>query len=164
MIEMSIWAGDLGAYNDGELIGDWVDLSTCVDLDDLREKVAEVTRHSEEFHICDYEGPFPVERYTSLDTVWETAEVIGDAHDPDAMAAYLAYHGWDLSTASGFEDAYAGQWDSLEDYALNFFEEIYADTVLPIPGFRIEVDIVAWECDFFTLDAADGGVHVFRNA
>lgn len=161
MIDMEIWAGDLGAYNAGELVGDWVNLAHCVDLDDLRDKVAEVTNNADEFHICDYEGPFPVERYDPLEKVWEMAQIIGDCVDPDAMAAYLSYQGWDLSGAHRFEDAYCGDADSLEDYALNYFEQVYADTV-HIPGFIIEVDTAAWEMDHFTMPSSSGGVHVFR--
>lgn len=159
MIDVEIWAGDLGAYNGGELIGDWVNLADCVDLDELREKVAEVTGHSEEFHICDYEGPFPVERYDPLDKIWEMAQVIGDSHEPEAMAAYLSYYGWDTGKADGFEDAYRGEWDTLEDYALNYFEEIHGP--VNFPGFSITVDLVSWECDQLVIDIPSGGVYVF---
>lgn len=58
-----------------------------------------------------------------------------------------------------FEDVYCGQYDSLEEYALEVFDEIHsAEVIIPL-GYVLEVDIVAWRCDYMI---SDNG-HVFRN-
>lgn len=163
-MDVSIWTGNLAAYTCGELVGDWVDLDGLVDVDDLRTAVAKVTHNAEEIYIADVQSDYDlgIGEYASLDDVWEKVRIIGDAHDPEAMSSYLSYHGWDLSMADEFAEAYCGEWESLEEYAISYYEEVYGTDALFRPGFRVEVDIVAWECDFFTVDHGRV-VHVFRS-
>lgn len=161
-MDVSIWVGNLAAYNAGRLVGEWIDLDGLTEVEELYAQAAKVTRNAEEIYIADVESDYDlgIGEYASLDDVWEKARIVGDAHDPEAMASYLSYFGWDTSYADSFEDAYHGKWDSLEDYAINFYEDVYGE--FNLPGFRIEVDLVAWECDYFTVDTS-GGVHVFRH-
>jgi hypothetical protein len=137
----------------------WIDLSDFVDFESFMAEVNKVQEDDGEIAIVDTEAPFPTD-YASFQDIWERYVILRDAHDWDALAAYLSYHGWDLSMVDSFEDAYCGLWDSLEDYALDFFEDIYGE--VNFPGFRIEVDSIAWQCDHFEVDAT-GGVYVFRS-
>lgn len=61
------------------------------------------------------------------------------------------------SDVDDFRDSYCGEYDSLRDYALELFEDLYG---IDIPqGYMIEVDEVAWRCDYWI----ESG-HVFRSA
>jgi hypothetical protein len=143
----------------------WFDMEDYTDFEDFMKSAALILKSLPDYlyvadQAADYDLGVGAREVNSLETVWETARVIGDAYEPEAMASYLSYYGWDLDYAENFEEAYCGKWDSLEDYAIDFYEDVYGE--FNIPGFCIEVDLDAWECDYFTVDTA-GGVHVFRS-
>jgi hypothetical protein len=58
-----------------------------------------------------------------------------------------------------FEDAYCGQWESLEAYAWHLTEECNPELMNAPIGYRIELDMIAWQCDYWI--SSNG--HVFRN-
>ncbi|MEU5878151.1 antirestriction protein ArdA [Spirillospora sp. NPDC047279] len=166
---LSIYVACLAAYNDGELHGRWLDLK---DYDSQEELVAAIedmlaaspVPDAEEFAIHDYESTefdtaVEIHEYAGTDYVWRLEMALRETSDPDAFAAFLSYHGNDLTYAMDyFEEAYHGLWSSIEDYALEFFEDVYGD--VNFPGFRISVDTVAWESEHTVIDAR-GGVYVF---
>lgn len=47
-----------------------------------------------------------------------------------------------------FEDAYQGQWNDMESFAWDFYERTDVSGPVP-PGFRLEVDLDVWECDYW---------------
>lgn len=142
-------------------VGGWVDLVDFYDSEGFFEAVKTMTRGADEIIVTDVEAPFRSVDHISLADVWAFFEVLDNAHDANAMAAYLGFNGWDLNYADNFDDAWCGEWDSIEDYALNWFEEIHGD-LLAFPGFKIEVDTVAWQMDHYEATAPDGSTHVFR--
>lgn len=71
----------------------------------------------------------------------------------------------DLPSASDFEDAYQGEWDSFDDYAAQLTEDIGLTDGWPEEAHRY-FDWEAWardlKFDYTVADAPDGGVYVFR--
>jgi antirestriction protein len=157
-IRVHFW--NLAAYVNGRLVGDWVDLDACADFDDFCDQVREVTRNAEEIlmgdHECDYGIKFG--EFTALKTVWEVHEALTEIREDEreAFVDYLEYQGgleYLDQARNGFEDAYRGRWDSIEDYALEFASDVYSEFFKNVPpGFRVEVDVVAWEQDVWRSD------------
>lgn len=73
MSEMRIYIANLGAYNNGELKGDWFDLP--VDMEEVNETIFELHELDGnghpmgDFAIHDYELPFEISEYESIDTL-----------------------------------------------------------------------------------------------
>ena len=98
-----IWIGNLGKYNEGYLVGEWVDLP-CDDLYETLGEVykrIEIGKEYEETFIADYENDYGyvVGEYDDLDTLNDIAE-----------------------TLEGFDEYEADIWESLHDDGLNHDE------------------------------------------
>jgi len=94
MADFRIYLTNLGKYNEGELVGEWVDLP--VDEDELQEVFKRIGISDkpdpetgsiyEEYFITDYESDIPgltVDEYDSLSHLNEMAEAIADLDDYD---------------------------------------------------------------------------------
>lgn len=68
---IKIWAGNLGKYNEGSLQGEWFTLP--VEMDEI-SKVIGLTGDYEELFIADYEAPFSIGEYDSIEKLNEIAE------------------------------------------------------------------------------------------
>jgi hypothetical protein len=75
------------------------------------------------------------------------------------VVAYFAYDPLQ-DIPEYWDDVYAGHWGSLEEYAEDFYEEIYGP--FDVPGFTISVNRPDWEQDYLEVDAAIGGVYLYR--
>lgn len=151
---------DVSVFVRGEAgYGSWLDLNDYDNVDELVSD-ADAATYDDGFQIIDTESDYDLGDPMSLADVWDRMKVIGDSDEPEAMASYLSYHGWYTDYAkSTFETAYRGKWDSLEDYAIDFYEQVYG--YFDVPGYTILVDLPTWESSHFTVDT-DNGVHVFR--
>lgn len=94
MEKISIFITNLGRYNEGYLMGEWVKLP--VPEDRLEEVLARVgiNEHYEEYFITDYESTFPnlqIGEYASISELNELAERIEELADYDyeKLAAVL---------------------------------------------------------------------------
>lgn len=92
---LNIYLTNLGKYNEGELIGEWVSLP-CDDFDEVLERIGvsdepdESGRYYEEYFITDYEtdiSGLKVGEYDNLDELNELAEAIEE--DPERAAALI---------------------------------------------------------------------------
>ena len=107
---LNVWIGNLGKYNEGELVGEWLKLPVSKqELDTfLREKVglqltqAEVDKALEEEGVCyeeyminDYETDLPIKisEYENLDNLNLLATTAENANDMDAINAYVDSQG-----------------------------------------------------------------------
>lgn len=90
-----IFLTNLGKYNEGELIGEWVDLPVD-SFDDVLERIG-INDEYEEWFITDYETDygFKIGEYDNIDDLNELAEVCEDA-DEDVIKA-LSYFGYDTA-------------------------------------------------------------------
>ena len=109
-IMLNVWIGNLGKYNEGELVGEWLELPVSKkELDTfLREKVGlqltqeEVERSLaengvcyEEYMINDYETDLPIQisEYENLDNLNLLATIAENVNDMDAINAYVDSQG-----------------------------------------------------------------------
>ena len=124
------WVGCLGCYNGGALVGKWLEgedigdtvaagLATLETVGDYTAPRC-VRCFSDEFMAFDFEGMLGlVSGECSPSEAAEAAATVEEMQragiDLEAAAAFIADRGeWD---ASGFEDSYQGEFDTLEDYA-----------------------------------------------
>ena len=100
---MQIYLTNLGKYNEGELVGEWMTIPfTDSELEGVLENIGIDGEEYEEYFITDYEAPFAIDEYESLDTVneWaENAQAIIDAFngDDEVAEAYIYNYGVDAN-------------------------------------------------------------------
>jgi antirestriction protein len=119
-----IYVGTYAKYNNGSIAGKWLDLEDYKDKDEFLAARAELHKDEEdpEFMYQDYQN-FPESYYSESgidESLWEwlaldeddriILEIYRDNSRPEA----------DISEA---RDAFAGSFDSLEDYVINFWED-----------------------------------------
>lgn len=117
--EIRIYVANLAKYNDGILKGAWIDLPAA----DLWGQVQEILGNDEEYAIHDYEAPFSISEYSSLDELNAIAEHIDNDYDMERFA-YLVSEGYDFDYAfQHYEDVTCYQNMNLEDVAEEMVEE-----------------------------------------
>lgn len=62
--DMRVYIANLGKYNEGEQVGAW--FTFPIDEEEVAEKIG-LNAEYEEFAIHDYEAPFPINEYESID-------------------------------------------------------------------------------------------------
>ena len=85
---LKIYLTNLGKYNEGELLGEWVELP--VSQDELKEvfKRIGINEQYEEYFITDYECDFyEVGEYENLDTLNEIAEKLNELEEEESTFA-----------------------------------------------------------------------------
>ena len=102
-----VYIADLAAYNDGKLIGEWVDLP--MDEDELRAVIGRLSDNfNQDWAIHDYEAPFRIEEFEDVFALNAAMQKIEDSHvDFDVIACikdYGGYTDWD-EAISASEDA-----------------------------------------------------------
>ena len=169
-----IYVASLSDYNAGRLHGVWIDATQ--DAEDIQEAVTAMLTESrepnaEEWAIHDYEGfhGLKLGEWESFEKVSELGRLI-EEHG-GAYAAYVANEGTDYATAEGFEESYAGEWSSVEEYAADLVEEgIMGEEIRKAndehPGW-VDMEQIARDLviggDIWTADNHDGGIWVFRS-
>ena len=123
-METRIYITNLAKYNEGRLVGKWVDLP--LEESDLEKQIKEVLGNDEEAFITDYESAFKIEEYESPYKLNEFVEQLDELDDCDQQKVfYLIDHiGCDREEAlEKHEDVtfYAGQ--TLEDVAEELIED-----------------------------------------
>lgn len=85
--EMRIYVANLGKYNEGKLVGSWLDLPLYGENGDFEEDFAEFLKDKvgvengteyEEYAVHDYELPFKFGEFESVERLNELAELIED--------------------------------------------------------------------------------------
>ena len=167
---MNIYVASLSDYNNGNLHGVWVDLSS--DVDEMTAPIEAMLKDSkcpdaEEYAIHDYDAPFKIGEYTSLKKIAKIVEFIEDNEDnynsQKIIAAVLDYTGIDdLEYAETLLENSHGVYDSFKEYA-----EQYADDCLEIPEniqSYFDYDAFARDLafDFVVIDVP-GGVFIASN-
>ncbi|KPG69759.1 antirestriction protein ArdA [Enterococcus sp. RIT-PI-f] len=66
MEQMRIYIANLGKYNEDELVGAW--FTPPVDFDEVKEQIG-LNDDYEEYAIHDYELPFEIDEYTSIEEI-----------------------------------------------------------------------------------------------
>lgn len=99
---MNIYLTNLGKYNEGELIGEWVELP--VSQEELQEvfKRIGINEEYEEYFITDYECDFyEVGEYENIDTLNEIAERLDELDESESkiVKAMMSECGYTLDEA-----------------------------------------------------------------
>lgn len=169
-----VWPGCLNCYNNGRLVGRWVDCTDAdnVTLDFIHEGTGGPYEGCEEIWCLDHENiPQRGEMGLSEAAEWGRAySEVGPERWP-AFCAWVesgAYAGdGDTPSVPDFEEACQGQWDSFREYAEQLTENIRLTDGWPEEARRY-FDWDAWtrdlRHDYTVADAPDGGVFVFRNS
>ena len=160
------YAACLRSYNAGTLHGRWIDAAQ--DPEDIQREIAEMLRASpepgaEEHAIHDYEGfgPITLHEYDSIERVARLAAFIEERGD--LGAAVLSHFCNDIDAADAAFDDYAGEHESLADFAQNLTEQTtdipetlanYIDYAAMARDMEAGGDVFAVETDPFS-------VHVF---
>lgn len=127
---MNIYLTNLGKYNEGELIGEWVELPVSQEeLQKVFERIG-INEEYEEYFITDYERDFyEVGEYESLDTLNEIAERIEELgeEESEVVKVLMSELGYTLNEAidkvnSGDYRIYS-DCDDMTDIAYQVVEE-----------------------------------------
>lgn len=163
------WVGCLGCYNAGRLNGRWVEGLEATNVDTLATDEGFCRRcGSDEFWVFDHEGYAGIlEGECSPAEAERLAEILEEATDPHALAAYVSYHGRHYleEALETFDDAYRGEWDSEEQYAEELARDVGDLDAIP-EHLRSYFDVGRYARDLFIGDyhsarAPGGGVYVF---
>ncbi len=169
-----IYVASLSDYNHGRLHGAWIDATQ--DAEVLHDQVERMLRSSplpaaEEWAIHDYEGfgSFPVPEFEALE--WISAVASGIVEHGPAFSAFASFVNDQPERLKDFEEAYRGQWESLEAYADELLNDLGATELLDqvpdwlqpyvsldVSGFARDLQLGG---DIWTAEAAEGGVWVF---
>jgi antirestriction protein len=121
-----IYVACLAAYNNGRLHGAWIDATQNVD--EIQGEITKMLKASpeegaEEYAIHDYEGfeSASIEEYQSIESVIAIAAFI---KEHGALGGKLLGYFSNLDDAkTAIEENYAGEFDSLTDFARELTEE-----------------------------------------
>lgn len=170
-----IWVGSLADYNNGRLIGDWLD--AAVDDDELIGGARAIlatseTPGAEEWAIFDYEdfGTWKPGESEDLAVVARVARGILE-HGP-AFAAWAELHDAEPDMLEAFTDSYLGEYDSPSAWAETGIEDLgfegLLDKAVPdaVRGYvRIDYAAVARDAwlsgDIYVVQRPGGGVWIF---
>lgn len=171
-----VWIGCLAAYNNGELHGDWVDAAVAGEK--LVRSAQQILARSpepnaEEWAIFDYDefGSYRVEQYDSLEHVARVAR--GIREHGHAFAAWAELHDGDEAMLDSFEDAFLGEYDSLEAWGREVLDELHFDlfskggTIPEVIRPYLHIDYEVWARDaelggdVYIEQAPGGGIYVF---
>ncbi|MBM7771957.1 antirestriction protein [Actinokineospora baliensis] len=162
-------------YNDGYYHGRWFEIDQTTEFDELMTGVQELLASSrsvsgpaEEWAIHDHEGfcGYDVGEYASLREVVAVGAAISE-HGA-VMAAWLNHDADELveERIAAFDDAYVGEFGSVEDWALSEFEELYPEVykvycanVLPL---TFDWQSYAETSDYLLVKGLGGEVAVLR--
>ncbi|OJG43011.1 antirestriction protein ArdA [Enterococcus gilvus] len=122
---MQVYIANLGKYNEGELQGAWFSLP--IDLEEVAEKIG-LDAEYEEYAIHDYELPFHIDEYTSIDhlnDVYERIQEIDGSPVYDEINEILGYWFKDIEELlDNVDDIICySDCDSMEDVAEQYIEE-----------------------------------------
>ena len=161
-----IYVACLAAYNNGHLHGRWIEVS---DEGAIWQAVQDMLAASpieemaEEWAIHDYEGfeGAEVSEYSSFASVVELADYI---REHGALGAQvLNYYGGNIEDAKARFEEYAGEYDSLADYAEELTEqsgETIPERLAPYIDYKAMAHDYEQSGDFLTFEVS-GSVHIF---
>lgn len=168
----SVYVGTYAKYNNGDISGEWVDLSDYSDSEELLARFAEIhdDESDPEYMIQDKEGESCILSMigeSMSDEEWEKIlekiSEIEDSHlDIEVISAYCAGFGYNLADVdiSDIEDAYSGSYDSEEDFAEDMADQLGYEIPNQWPFRCIDWE---WAARELMYDYTEQNGHYFRN-
>jgi antirestriction protein len=175
-MEHRIYVASLSDYNNGVLHGVWIDLEFTSEKE-IMEQIEKMLADSpyakkygeeaEEWAVHDYEGVEIEGENPDLEKLLEQVQIREEVGDT-AWEGYVDMVGSFYATKSGFEDAYRGVWKSKEEYAEEFFENVYSFGDVP----EILKNYFDWEAcardlfitDFYAYQVGYDKVYVYSRS
>ena len=170
MEKPAIYVADLEAYNNGIRHGVWIDATQ--NIEDMRQALCEMLSNSPlgqgakewAIHDCMNFGRIQITRYQGLESARELA-VFVEEHG-DLAAEVLDIFGGDVEKAiMALEDNYAGEHESLADFARELTED--TSEVPEHLAFYIDYEAMGRDMelngDVFTIKTGYQQVHIFWN-
>lgn len=177
---LRIYITDIQSYNEGSLIGKWIELP--MNSDDLNDEIREVLTNGaaecgndehEEIFITDYEFTtetklFDVEEYSNIEDLNEKCEELEDFDEDDLkrIAYLIDYVGYE------FDDALQ-RYDEVSIYEDSTMEDIVEQYIDETVDFSNIPDIIARNIDYSSIardweisgefDSIDGDIYHFVN-
>lgn len=168
-MDIRVWVGCMAHYNNGELVGDWVDAVDAGDWVCPKADPTNVYINCEETWCYDHEIPGVKGELSPMEAV-EIGQAVAEMDD-DRGYAFLAWcqeQGEPRTTDSvrTFNDAFREHWDSERDYAQDWAEEVegYRLSEVAWPLNHIDWDAATEEMfsgSHYSIDDPRGGVWVF---
>ena len=119
---------NLGKYNEGELIGKWIDFP--ISEEELKAVFEEIgiNERYEEFFFTDYENNlFNLGEYASIDTLNEVGELLEDIEDSEEVLEALLEAGYDIYDAieivKNCDYIFYDNCNDMEDVAYEYVEQ-----------------------------------------
>lgn len=127
---MKIYLTNLGKYNEGELIGEWVELPVSQEeLKEVFERIG-INEEYEEYFITDYECDFyEIGEYENLDTLNEIAERIEELDENESKVAKALISDLSYTLDEAIDKVNSGDYriysdcDNMTDIAYQVVEE-----------------------------------------
>lgn len=123
-----IYLTNLGKYNEGELVGKWVDLPTTNGFDEHLEEIG-INEEYEEWFITDYETDIDgleIHEYSNIEELDELAETLENLADYEKeVVEAMISEGYSLEDALEKKDDCMIYYDchDMEDVAREYIEE-----------------------------------------
>lgn len=172
-----MYAVCLASYNAGILHGVWVDLDGKT-ADDIQAEIDAMLAASpipgaDEWAVHDWDGP-SLDRFGEYPNLAEVADYVEtmESLDDHEQAAFLAFTdnmgAHDDTALKSFREAYIGEYNSVEDYAQQYIDDVGLLSDVPdliaryfnLAAFARDLVLGG---DIWTADAPGGGVFVFHN-
>ena len=137
-MEVKIFLTNLGKYNEGALVGKWVEMP--IDEDELKEALKDIgiNKEYEEFFITDYEAPFEIGEYDSIESINEKIEAyeyaLEKVCDEDALEALLD-EGYTLDEITEYEYCIYYNVSDMSDIAYEYVNACYNVDKLPLGNY-----------------------------
>lgn len=162
-----IYIADLAAYNDGRLVGAWVDMTDDPDdnIESINDALAQLedATGNEEFIIHDYDDAYNMGETSAWEHVaaWQALALGEEAFVPALKAFGDHYISHDYDEARAFvDDRYRGNWRSAAEYVEEFVGDVYGDVPSWVAGY-IDFDKMAEDFSGTDIIVVDGGIGVF---
>lgn len=149
-----VYIADLAAYNEGSLVGEWLDLSEFGSGEEVMEKISELLKQwseesdeeREEFAVHDMEN-FPKQMYSEYMGESDFQKVIdyweainGTDYPMEVVEDYASETGKDIvEAASEIKDNHYGTFSSLKDFAYEWVDSVGGISGVSRPEQYIEV-------------------------
>lgn len=131
MYEMRVYIANLGKYVEGQLVGAW--FTPPIDFDDMRSKIG-LNDYYGEYAIHDYELPFEVDEYTSIEEINYLCGLVEELPEPICSVVedlIPVYGGLENLVEHADDIIYYSNCDSISDLAYYLIDECSAFGEIP---------------------------------
>ncbi len=162
MFTPKLYVGTYQKYNAGSIQGAWLSLSDYDNAEQFYKACAELHKDEDDCELMfqDFEG-FPEDMYSEsggVEELYELIDFINNSHlDAEIVLAAISIG---ISLDDDIEDAYAGSYDSDQDFAVQLAEETGFEEPTAWPYTCIDWKYAAREIMY---DYSEENGHYFRN-